>query len=573
MTAIASHILAAPPWVALLLVFALPALESSAFVGFIFPGEIALILGGVLAYQGRVPLVAVLAAGIAGAVVGDSVGYAVGRRYGRRILDGTLGRFVHGRHLDRAEAYLAERGGKAVFFGRFTAALRVMIPGLAGMSGLRYRTFLTYNVASAIGWGTLSVMLGYLGGSSRPHVEHTASHIGLAALLAFVLAVLGGFLLRRCSPTRAFRAAPDPAAANAAVDDTPRVVIVSASMGAGHDGAAAELGRRASALGYRVDRVDFLTMLPLGVGPVLRAIYRVQLLLAPATWGWMLPLLGRREARGWAANLPARMARTKLREALTPEPCLVLSTYPLASQALSQLRLSGHLTAPAVTFLTDMSVHPLWIAAGIDSHLALHDIPAAQARTLGARDVQVCGPAVAPAFQPATASDRRTVRDLVGLPFHGHHALVVAGSWGVGDIISTVEDLLATALVTPVVVCGRNTLLYRAVARLRGAVVLGWVDDMPTLMRACDLVVQNAGGLTSLEARQSGLPVITYRCLPGHGTTNAAALEDAGWATWARNLDELSALAAQAIGAPAPVTSTGGIPWALLTGRLMEARA
>lgn len=202
MTAIASHILALPMWAALLVVFALPALESSAFVGFIFPGEIALLLGGVLAYEGRVPLVAVLAAGIAGAIVGDSIGYGVGRRHGRRILDGTLGRFVHSRHLDRAEVYLAERGGKAVFFGRFTAALRVMIPGLAGMSGLRYRTFLTYNVASAVAWGTLSVMLGYLGGSSWQHVEHIASRIGLAALAALVLAGVGGFLLRRTGPDR-----------------------------------------------------------------------------------------------------------------------------------------------------------------------------------------------------------------------------------------------------------------------------------------------------------------------------------------------------------------------------------
>jgi membrane protein DedA with SNARE-associated domain/membrane-associated phospholipid phosphatase len=207
MTAIASHILALPPWAALLVVFALPALESSAFIGFIFPGEIALLLGGVLAYEGNVSLGAVLAAGIAGAIVGDSIGYGVGHRYGRRILDGTLGRFVHSRHLDRAEVYLAERGGKAVFFGRFTAALRVMIPGLAGMSGLRYRTFATFNVASGIAWGTMSVLLGYLGGSTWQHVEHVASRIGLGALAVVVVALLGGFLLRRTGPGRFTRLA------------------------------------------------------------------------------------------------------------------------------------------------------------------------------------------------------------------------------------------------------------------------------------------------------------------------------------------------------------------------------
>jgi len=183
-------------------VFAFPALESSAFVGFVFPGEIALILGGVIAYEGRVPLAAVLAAGILGAVVGDSIGYAVGRRYGRHLLDGTIGRFVKQDHLDRAETYLAERGGKAVFFGRFTAALRVLIPGLAGTSHLRYRTFLGFNVAGAVGWVTLSVILGYVGGSSWRRVEHIASRVGLAALVVLVLLTLAGFLLRRTGGAR-----------------------------------------------------------------------------------------------------------------------------------------------------------------------------------------------------------------------------------------------------------------------------------------------------------------------------------------------------------------------------------
>jgi membrane protein DedA with SNARE-associated domain/membrane-associated phospholipid phosphatase len=194
---IAAILLGFPAWAALVAVFALPALESSAFVGFIFPGEMALILGGVLAQQGRVALVAVLAAGFVGAVVGDSVGYLVGRRYGRRVLDGTMGRFVKRDHFDRAERYLAERGGRAVFLGRFTAALRVMVPGAAGMARMRYRTFVVYNVAGAAGWVTLSVLLGYLGGSSWQHVAQLASRVGLGVLVLLVLLVAGGALWRR----------------------------------------------------------------------------------------------------------------------------------------------------------------------------------------------------------------------------------------------------------------------------------------------------------------------------------------------------------------------------------------
>lgn len=194
---VAAHILALPVWIALLLVFLIPALESSAFVGFIFPGEIALILGGVLAYEGRLPLLAVLATGILGAIIGDSIGYLVGRRYGRGLLEGTLGRLINHKHFDRAEHYLADRGGKAVFFGRFTAALRVMIPGLAGMSRMHYPKFALYNIVGGVAWGTMCVLLGYLGGSSWRAVEHLASRIGLAALGVVFLGFAGGYVLRR----------------------------------------------------------------------------------------------------------------------------------------------------------------------------------------------------------------------------------------------------------------------------------------------------------------------------------------------------------------------------------------
>src|SRR5947209_20500230 len=96
-------ILRLPPMLVLALVFLLPALEASAFVGVILPGEIGVVLGGVLANQGKLPLAAVLAAGIAGAVIGDSIGYWVGTRYGERILRKIPDRLLDDEKLQRAE--------------------------------------------------------------------------------------------------------------------------------------------------------------------------------------------------------------------------------------------------------------------------------------------------------------------------------------------------------------------------------------------------------------------------------------------------------------------------------------
>jgi membrane protein DedA with SNARE-associated domain/membrane-associated phospholipid phosphatase len=197
-------------WVVLAVVFALPALEASAFVGFLFPGEIAVLLGGVLAYEHRAPLAAVVAAAVAGAIIGDSVGYLVGKRWGRRILDGTVGRFFKAEHLDKAEDFVARRGGKAVFFGRFTAALRVLIPGFAGMSNMHYPTFLAYNVSGGLVWATGFVLGGYAAGRGWREVERAAGRASLLLLLALVFGAGVAFAIRwvknHGEQTRAFLA-------------------------------------------------------------------------------------------------------------------------------------------------------------------------------------------------------------------------------------------------------------------------------------------------------------------------------------------------------------------------------
>src|SRR2546429_6617163 len=109
------------------LVFLLPALESSSFIGFRFPGELAVLLGGVLAYQGRVSLPWVAAAAIAGAIVGDSVGYAVGARWGEVLFRTSIvHRLVSPERRRRAEELLRRRGAAAVVIGRFTAVARVL---------------------------------------------------------------------------------------------------------------------------------------------------------------------------------------------------------------------------------------------------------------------------------------------------------------------------------------------------------------------------------------------------------------------------------------------------------------
>jgi membrane protein DedA with SNARE-associated domain len=201
MARISDWILSLGGWFALAIVFLVPALEASVFLGFLFPGEVAVILGGVLAFHGHVSLLAVIVAAVTGAIVGDTIGYFVGRRWGHQILRGVGRRvpFLRHRideHLESAQAYVRRRGGAAVFFGRFTAALRVMVPGLAGMAELPYGQFLFYNAAGGLLWGTGFVLLGYFAGQAWPRVAGGASKAGLALLVLVLLGLIAVRILR-----------------------------------------------------------------------------------------------------------------------------------------------------------------------------------------------------------------------------------------------------------------------------------------------------------------------------------------------------------------------------------------
>ena len=183
------RILQLPPLLALALVFLLPALEASAFVGVVLPGEIGVILGGVLANQHKLALAAVLVAGVAGAIIGDSIGYWVGKRYGETLLAKIPNRILKPEHIQKAEDSVRHFGGRAVFVGRFTAALRALVPGMAGMSRVHYGRFLTWNAIGGLIWASAFVMLGYLAGSQYTQIEHYANYIGLALLVAIGIAL------------------------------------------------------------------------------------------------------------------------------------------------------------------------------------------------------------------------------------------------------------------------------------------------------------------------------------------------------------------------------------------------
>jgi len=179
-----------PPAAILAVVFALPALEASTLIGVFVPGETVILLGGVLAWYGRVSLPSVLVAAALGAIVGDSIGYAVGRRWGKRILEGRIGRIVGERRWVRARRHLNRKGFLTIVIARFPPVARTLVPILAGTARMPYGRFLAGNALGGIAWASAVAIGGYLAGDAWHRIEHVQHIVGVAFIVALALALV-----------------------------------------------------------------------------------------------------------------------------------------------------------------------------------------------------------------------------------------------------------------------------------------------------------------------------------------------------------------------------------------------
>jgi membrane protein DedA with SNARE-associated domain len=158
--------------------------EVAIVIGFFVPGEIATIIGGVIASQHHANVVLLIVVVAAAATVGNVVGYDIGRVLGPWLFSH---RPLKGRQeVERAQQLIARRGGPAVVAGRFVVVVRAVLPGLVGMSGMGRRRFTVFSAAGAAVWATLWVLVGFALGLSYTKVTTAfgrASEIAVGVLV------------------------------------------------------------------------------------------------------------------------------------------------------------------------------------------------------------------------------------------------------------------------------------------------------------------------------------------------------------------------------------------------------
>lgn len=179
----------------ILLVFA----EAAIFIGFVLPGETSLLIGGVLAHSQVWPLWLFIVCAILGAIAGDSVGYEVGKHLGPRIKTSRFGRLIGEKRWKLAEHIFEKYHGGAIFFGRAQALLRAVIPALAGMHKVPYRTFLKWNAAGGVIFSTIVTLLGYEFANSLQNLEKYLKYWAIIFLVTVFTLI--SFLKRKLEKT------------------------------------------------------------------------------------------------------------------------------------------------------------------------------------------------------------------------------------------------------------------------------------------------------------------------------------------------------------------------------------
>jgi UDP-N-acetylglucosamine:LPS N-acetylglucosamine transferase len=354
----------------------------------------------------------------------------------------------------------------------------------------------------------------------------------------------------------------------------PRVLILSADVGEGHAAAARALARQIEESPERAEVIviDGLAAMGRVLHYVVEDGYRVQLRLIPWTYTavyWLLKHVA--PVRSFTSGLlwlfgSRRLART----IASYDPDAVVSTYPAVTVVLARLRRMGKVGCRTLATITDLTGLFFWAQRGIDMHMVMYGESLRPVeRIAGPGSARLVRPLIAAEFLEPTCP--LSARRALGLPEHGRIVAVSGGGWGVGDIGGAVREFIRVPELSAIVcLVGRNeqlaTRLRRTFADEPRVHVYGFTDRMPELLAAADVLVHSTGGVTCLEARAAGTPVVSYGLPVGHARVNTRAMAALDLLRLANNSRELREQVRASLGSGREGTFNGRGDRALLQG-------
>jgi membrane-associated protein len=164
--------------------------ETGLLIGFFLPGDSLLVTAGVFAAAGKLNVWHLIGLLSIAAIAGDTVGYWFGRRVGPALFKRPKSLLFNPAHLRRAHDFYEKHGGKTIIIARFMPIIRTFAPIVAGMGGMNYRRFVSFNVFGGIFWVASMTGIGYFLG----RIPGVRENIEIVIVVVVFLSILPGII-------------------------------------------------------------------------------------------------------------------------------------------------------------------------------------------------------------------------------------------------------------------------------------------------------------------------------------------------------------------------------------------
>lgn len=308
------------------------------------------------------------------------------------------------------------------------------------------------------------------------------------------------------------------------------VLIFTASTGHGHNAAANSLKKELTFHGYNVFTIEPTREVSKSLDVLISDGYKVLATKLPKMYGTLYKLSNYRRTNNQISKLLIKALEDKIFELINEyNATLVISTHPLIVKVISSLKENRKIDVPFISVVTDYQAHQSYVHQFVDAYIAGSEQTKESLIKKGIAEEKIFTYGI---------PIRREFHNKINLEDKNllFTILIMGGSMGVSGIKKALKNLVEISdSLKIIVVCGNNDALKKTLQNKydnfisnKLIEILGYTNDIPSLMDTADLIITKPGGLTVTESLVKGIPMIIPYYLPGQEKENTEVLVKAG---------------------------------------------
>lgn len=321
-----------------------------------------------------------------------------------------------------------------------------------------------------------------------------------------------------------------------------KILILTASTGAGHNQAANNLKREFVEKFHEVEIVDLFKSTDTAMNKIITEGYNFFAKVIPDAYGILYNSLDKKQLNKYLLQNASILIEKRISKKIAEiEPDIIISTHPFGVPIITSLKAKDRLSIPFVQVVTDFKAHYTYVDQNVDAYITASEYTREGLieRGISPEKIYAYGIPTKEEFQVKTQRNC----DLNGL----FKVLVMGGSMGLKPMEDSVEILISSDLnIQITVVCGNNESLREKLSNkfsnsieIGKLEVLGFINNVHEYMESSDLIITKPGGLTTTEAINKCIPMLIPFAIPGQEQENTSFMVENNMALEIREVSQL----------------------------------